>query len=675
MISLRFCSVCGAANESVQTHCFACGNALATDQDTLEAPIRTLLHGRYRLNAMLGSGGFSAVYRAQDMQADGCEVALKQITLRGLGADEIIKATDTFNREVALLSTLYHPQVLCIFDHFNDRDHWYLVLEYITGQTLETYLEMGARQNQLPQIDEALDMAQQLCTVLDYLHTRQSPIIFRDLKPGNIMRTPAGKLYLIDFGIARHFRLGQARDTQPLGSPGYAAPEQYGRAQTTPQTDIYSLGVLLFALLSGQDPTNQLLDLATLRLDHVVEGARLIELMQCMLARDPNERPTSIRKVAETLAVIQQRQADQNKARIWLPAAFREYSSASGSQQHMQVQLPALITASMPIRRINRRSVLIGALAAGAAVGGLIWWQRGLTWWRSFGYPYTYKGHNEAVSGVAWSPNSARLASTSQDTTLQIWNPTDENDVLILQGLASGVNGVSWSPDGKRIVAAYGNTVVQIWDAVKGKTLIAYDGHGKAVNGVAWSPNDTFIASCSDDATAQVWNPIDGRTSFNYREHADAVLGVAWSPDSTRVASASADHTVQVWNATDGSRIALYCEHTGPVNAVAWSPDGLLIASASDDHTVHLWRATSGDPVYIYRGHKDVVHSVAWSPNGTRITSGSFDKTARVWNTHDGSHVFIYHGHTGLIHAVAWSPNGAFVASASSDETVQVWPA
>src|SRR5207245_3375579 len=117
------------------------------------------------------------------------------------------------------------------------------------------------RDRSLPR-EEVIDIGIQLCTVLDYLHTREPSIIFRDLKPANIMRTANGHLYLIDFGIARHFKPGQSRDTMALGSPGYAAPEQYGRAQTTPRADLYSLGVMLQQLLTWNNPTQPLVDLA-----------------------------------------------------------------------------------------------------------------------------------------------------------------------------------------------------------------------------------------------------------------------------------------------------------------------------------------------------------------------------------------------------------------------------
>src|SRR5437588_9250768 len=125
-------------------------------------------------------------------------------------------------------------------------------MDFIAGDTLEDYLD---KYTQRPPVDMVLQIRIQRCTVLAYLHTHQPPIIFRDLKPANIMRTADNHVYLIDFGIARHFKPGKTKDTIPLGSPGYCAPEQYGKAQTTSRADIYSLGATLHQLLSGNDPS------------------------------------------------------------------------------------------------------------------------------------------------------------------------------------------------------------------------------------------------------------------------------------------------------------------------------------------------------------------------------------------------------------------------------------
>ena len=110
-----------------------------------------------------------------------------------------------------MLARLQHPNLPNIFDHFGENGRWYLVMSFLQGETLENYLS-GKQSGKLP-LDEVIDIGIQLCTVLGYLHNQQPPIIFRDLKPTNIMRTPDGHIYLIDFGIARHFKPGQAKVT------------------------------------------------------------------------------------------------------------------------------------------------------------------------------------------------------------------------------------------------------------------------------------------------------------------------------------------------------------------------------------------------------------------------------------------------------------------------------
>jgi len=677
MTSTQFCPVCGAATEPGYTYCIACGQLLATSGDGQEAQDEPLLHDRYQLGRLLGSGGFSAVYRAHDLLA-GRDVAIKQLSLHGLSTEEIIEFTDTFNREVDLLSGLHHPQVPRIHNHFSDREHWYLVMDYLEGTTLETYLHTRAARGQPLQVEEVLAMGVQLCTVLEYLHTRQPPVIFRDLKPGNILRSPGGTLHLIDFGIARHFRPGQAHDTQALGSPGYAAPEQYGHAQTTPQSDIYSLGVLLCTLLSGQDPSEQPLGLSPLR--PKVCGPEFSALVQSMLSPDPADRPATVREVATALEAIKQERATQDAARIWRLPTLPAPSPQMAVQQAMQMQPPAQpgnIASPTPSRRISRRRVLIGlsALSAAAVAGGGIWWLYTNT--SPSPYLYSYSGHTQAVSGVAWSHDGRRIASASWDHTVQVWDATTGGHVLTYRGHADVVNAVAWSHDGSQLASGSSDHTVQVWDATIGRHVLTFQGHTASVNAVAWSPNGRQLASASDDSTIQVWDATTGGHVLTYRGHTVSVNAVAWSPNGKRIASASSDDTVQVWDATTGGHVLTYRGHTVSVNAVAWSPNGKRIASASgsNEYTVQVWDATIGRHVLTFQGHKVSVNAVAWSPDGKRIASASSDDTVQVWDATTGGIVFTYAGHAAPVLAVAWSSDGKHIASGSSDDTVQVWVA
>ena len=305
-----YCENCGAANTAETTECFACQEPLqvSVPANFVQAPALplptlspapslpptpseqllpgALLHQRYEVVSEVGQGGFSVVYAAKDTQHKNKKVAIKQINLRSLKPSQVIDATDTYNREVELLSTLEHANLPHIHDHFTDPDHWYLVMDFIEGETLEDSV-LKAKEGYLP-VKEVLTIGSQLCRVLHYLHKQIPPVIFRDVKPSNIMRTPQGRLYLIDFGIARHFTAGQNKDTGPLGSPGYAAPEQYGTAQTTPRADIYSLGATLEALLSGQDP------LETAPTASQPLPKKLRQLLDRMLEQDAHKRPTAM---------------------------------------------------------------------------------------------------------------------------------------------------------------------------------------------------------------------------------------------------------------------------------------------------------------------------------------------------------------------------------------------
>jgi serine/threonine protein kinase len=317
--NMLFCSECGAANESDAPLCFACKQPLGSIPPSppvqpvihyaaLAAPAPvdclspgSLLAQRYRIISQVGQGGFGVVYKARDRKNMRRLVAIKQIDRSRLSPREIIEATATYNREVTLLSKLRHENLPRIYDHFADPQHWYVVMEYIRGETLEDYL---ARQGRLS-VRQVLKIGLTLSTVLTYLHTCIPPIIFRDVKPANIMRTRRGHLYLIDFGIARHFTPGLKKDTGPLGSPGYAAPEQYGKAQTTVQTDIYGLGATLQTLLTGKDPLESVS--GTQPLPRRKIPPKLQVLLDQMLEHDMHKRPLSMEKVKGQLQLVSAR--------------------------------------------------------------------------------------------------------------------------------------------------------------------------------------------------------------------------------------------------------------------------------------------------------------------------------------------------------------------------------
>jgi serine/threonine protein kinase len=213
----------------------------------------TLLLGRYKVTGVIGGGGQGAVYQARDMNFPDARrlVAVKEMHVTSADVNMRASTMRTFQREANILATLSHPAIPKIYDFFDQNDRAYLVMEYINGSDLEALL---VKTKKLP-IDKIVEWAIEICDVLHYLHSYQpEPIIFRDLKPANIMIDSLGKVRLIDFGIAKIFVSG-IKHTQ-IGTEGYSAPEQY-KGNVTPVSDIYSLGATLHHVVTREDPRLQ----------------------------------------------------------------------------------------------------------------------------------------------------------------------------------------------------------------------------------------------------------------------------------------------------------------------------------------------------------------------------------------------------------------------------------
>jgi len=601
--SQLYCNNCGAANQDQAEHCFVC-----------EAPLHTplkepLLKERYRMLVPVGQGGFGAVYKVEDTHDGNRLLAMKQINLSALTAQEVIEATAAFNREVALLSGLTFPNLPRIYDHFTDREHWYLVTDFIEGETLEQYLDR-TRSGRLP-LKEVLDIGIQLCTVLGYLHTREPSIIFRDLKPANVMRTSTGHLYLIDFGIARHFKPGQPRDTIPLGSPGYAAPEQYGRAQTTPRADIYSLGALLHQLLTGYDPEQNpfRFELAPLQTQSIPR--RLQSLVLQMVEMDVNNRPSSMTVIKQELEEI--------------VAASRPIGTLLSTCHHYRLVLTLAWSPD-------------GAYIVSGTANNVIQVWDATTGCHMFTHSEPFKTY-AWTSSLAWSPDGEHIACGSDDKAVRVWQVEKDVSITMKQTFtywnhANWVNAVGWSPDGKRIASGSDDKTVHIWQMDNTTTdaeVKIYRGHSRWVVNLAWSPDGNYIASGGNDATIHVWDVGRKETVRIYRDHHFGINALAWSPDGTRIASCSWDKIIRVWDVFTGNTLFTYRGHADCVNTVAWSPDGIHIASGGRDKTVHVWDAVSGHVKFTYHGHSGWVYAVAWSPEGTRIASAGNDGTVQIW--------------------------------------------
>lgn len=210
--------------------------------------VGSVVDGKYEILKQIGKGGMSVVYLAMDQHLNK-QWAVKEIKKQGNGKkDEVI--VNSLLAEANLMKKLDHPALPRIVDIIDNGTTIYVVMDYIEGESLDkVLLEYGSQPEEL-----VLEWAKQLCDALSYLHSQKPPIIYRDMKPANIMLKPEGNLKVIDFGIAREYKEKNLADTTVLGTNGYAPPEQHGSRQTDERSDIFALGMTLHHLLTGVDP-------------------------------------------------------------------------------------------------------------------------------------------------------------------------------------------------------------------------------------------------------------------------------------------------------------------------------------------------------------------------------------------------------------------------------------
>ncbi|MBV9708111.1 MAG: protein kinase [Chloroflexi bacterium] len=649
-----FCDYCGAANRSQAIYCSACGQTLHASRSTTNTQTGLLAHKhmlkqRYVILAQVGRGGFGAVYKAADSQFGNRLVAIKEMSQSKLSAQELLQVTEAFKHEALLLASLTHPNLARVYEQFTDAGRSYLVMDFIEGETLESHLDkLGSK---LLPLQEVLDIGLQLCSVLDYLHTRQPPIIFRDLKPANIMLTPKGHIYLIDFGIARHFKPGQSKDTTALGSSGYAAPEQYGKTQTTALADIYALGATLHQLLTGDNPADSPFHFAPLDASSQPILTELNTLLQAMLSVEIGKRPASAANVKqELLRIATQHTVALTHSLQYGTSAYKAQARASRAAKG---------TRSTPTPQLQPQSNTV----------------------------YICYGHSGRVTGLGWSPDGKRLASTSYDKTVHMWDATNGNTLHTYKGHVAHVNALAWSPDSKSVATASDDGTVHIWDATTGIFKMSYAGRSGSVETLAWSPNGRHIASAGKDKTVHVWDATTCTQLSMYREHAHPLRALAWSPDGKRLASGGEGMTVHIWDAHRGqqkypffsiffssSRGRLRLSgHNGRINSLAWSPDGRHLAAASSTGQLLIWNMLTTALTFSKATSTAMKNVVVWSPSGKQLAVSSNDKTVQIWHVANKSMTHVYRGHLGYVTALAWSPDGTRIASGGVDRTIQVW--
>lgn len=700
--------------------------AFAREKAESEPPAAAEPHrfGQYELLEEIGRGGMGVVYKAKQLNLNRL-VAVKMILHGPFSSPEFVQR---FRLEAQAAAALHHPNIVAVYEVGEHEGQNYFSMEYLPGQSLAEL----AREKPLS-AEKAAGYLKTMAEAMHYAHGEG--VLHRDLKPSNVLIDIWDEPRILDFGLAKLLQTDTqlTLNGQALGSPNYMAPEQIGGANSVRAglpADIYSLGAILYYLLTGRAPfrgeTIQEV-LAQVQSAEPVPPRRLNPsvptdlqtiCLKC-LQKAPARRYETARELAEDLGrfrasepILAQPVSPGRHAWLWccrhpVPALLsglllaavmlglggilwqwrraelhaqgetrqRRLAEASAEETRKNLYAADVSLASQALQR-GEYGLARRTLAALRPKSGEIDW-RGFEWrylWAKCKGDQlaTLTGHDWIVTCLAFSPDNRLLASGSQDGTAKIWDPASQALITTLPATTGAVWSIGFTPDGALLMTAGNLGGVRFW-STNGWTLAAgFPGQmaslARTVPWVAISESNPFYWEALGKVS--LWDYRTGNRLMEFKEPGRAL---ALSADGSMLAAAGANSDVLLWDTRTGTLARRLPTRTS-VWSLTFSPAGDRLITAGWSAEPLVWEVQgTGAPARL-QGHWRTVWSAAFSPDGASILTASSDETIRAWDAHTLSPNGILRGHENEVWCVATAPDGRMLASGGKDKTVRLWP-
>jgi WD40 repeat protein/serine/threonine protein kinase len=640
----------------------------------LALPTGTTLAGDYRIERVLGAGGFGITYLAEEASLARLVTIKEYFPADYAARDGAIDASprsqdcagdyrwglDRFLEEAQTLAKFDHPNIVRVYRYFRANKTGYMVLHFEEGQSFKSWLKSlgrAPRQYELDRIITPLLDALELIHNADFLH--------RDIAPDNIIIRKDGSPVLIDFGSARGEIAQHSMTISALVKPGYSPYEQYATTsrQQGPWSDIYSLGATLYQAVTGKRPPDA--------------PSRMVadELIPARDAALSAYRPTFLAGIDKALAL--ETTSRPKSVAVWRPDLIEAQAAANAPT----VAIPRSVAAKGPDGRKAPKARAVEKTPAQAPA----WLKNGLVAFKDLVGALKAPGANDHAAAKPRAKAKAEIEAKPKpevkakserrlvprpvrSRSARHWRPLA---IKLFIGLGVASAAVAMQDHLPKIEGRGGSTVLtQPREA--SVQLAQISGHAGSVGGVAFAGDGKWLVSSGADGTLKVWD-ASTRTLVRTLE-LDMGPATALAAEGRRAVSGHKEGTVALWDLETGERVAAFKRNEASIWAVTFAGTPDRIAASGHDWAATLYDSRSKlGPVHVFEGHESAVQALAFSPGGSLLASGSADRTVKLWNTSTFGLIRTYRGHNDFVTALALAADGRMLASASLDGAIRFW--